>query len=88
MHLVFRTSMHPLRILEDPRDRRGDAFALALAGFRASPNVDAMVAASGCSHRHFIALFEREAGLAPKRFCRVQRFRRLLAHTAMHPALS
>ncbi len=62
--------------------------AQALVGFRASPDVDTMVAASGCSHRHFIALFARETGLTPKRFCRVQRFRALLAHAASHPTLS
>jgi AraC-like DNA-binding protein len=47
-----------------------------------------MVAASGYSHRHFIAVFEHETGLTPKRFCRVQRFRRLLAHAAARPELS
>ncbi len=185
MHLVFRSSMHPLRTLEDSRDRRGSTFghavvggaradaylrevsaggasvgaelragacmalfgapadalaarhtsleglwgagamracdrifstpdparqldvfvgilterlprahglhpavAAALAGFRESQEVHAMVAASGYSHRHFIAVFERETGLTPKRFCRVQRFRKLLAHSAAHPALS
>ncbi|MGH8146326.1 MAG: helix-turn-helix domain-containing protein [Rhodanobacteraceae bacterium] len=64
------------------------AVAQVLAGFDDSPNVDAMVAASGYSHRHFIALFECETGLAPKRFCRVQRFRKLLAEAATRPALS
>ena len=184
MHLVFRSSTHPLRILDDPNDRRGSSFghaivggvrdgaylrevlpggtsigaelragacaalfgvpadvlagrhtpledlwgaeamhacdrifsargasarldtfaeilatrlprvhglhpavAAALAGFRESQDVHAMVAASGYSHRHFIAVFERETGLTPKRFCRVQRFRKLLAHAAARPAL-
>ena len=64
------------------------AVATALAGFRESPEVHAMVAASGYSHRHFIAVFQRETGLTPKRFCRVQRFRTLLAHAAARPALS
>jgi AraC-like DNA-binding protein len=63
------------------------AVAAALAGFRESQDVHAMVAASGYSHRHFIAVFERETGLTPKRFCRVQRFRKLLAHAAARPAL-
>src|SRR6185312_7678377 len=48
----------------------------------------AVVAARGYSHRHFIAVFERETGLTPKRFCRVQRFRHLLADAATHPAIS
>lgn len=64
------------------------AVATALAGFRESQEVHAVVAASGYSHRHFIAVFERETGLTPKRFSRVQRFRKLLAHAAAHPALS
>ena len=64
------------------------AVAAALARFGESQDVHAMVAASGYSHRHFIAVFERETGLTPKRFCRVQRFRNLLAHAATHPALS
>ena len=64
------------------------AVAAALAGFREAQDVRAMVAASGYSHRHFIAVFERETGLTPKRFCRVQRFRTLLAQAASHPALS
>ena len=64
------------------------AVATALAGFRQSREVHAVVAASGYSHRHFIAVFEHETGLTPKRFSRVQRFRRLLAHAAVHPALS
>lgn len=64
------------------------AVATALAGFRESANVEAMVEASGYSHRHFIAVFERETGLAPKRFCRVRRFRDLLAHAVARPALS
>lgn len=63
------------------------AVAAALAGLHESSSVETMVAASGYSHRHFIAVFERETGLTPKRFCRVQRFRKLLAHAAAHPAL-
>ena len=64
------------------------AVAAALAGFHESREVRAMVAASGYSHRHFIAVFERETGLTPKLFCRVQRFRELLAQAAAHPAVS
>jgi AraC-like DNA-binding protein len=64
------------------------AVATALAEFHESQEVRAMVAASGYSHRHFIAAFERETGLTPKRFCRVQRFRKLLADAASRPALS
>lgn len=77
------------RILRDRLPRTHGlhpAVATALAGFRESASVHTMVATSGYSHRHFIALFERETGLTPKRFCRVQRFRKLLAQAATLPA--
>jgi AraC-like DNA-binding protein len=32
----------------------------------------------GVSHKHFIGEFRREVGLAPKLFCRIQRFQRAL----------
>jgi AraC-like DNA-binding protein len=38
----------------------------------------------GVSHKHFIELFRREIGLAPKRFCRVRRFQRTLAEVKAH----
>jgi len=40
--------------------------------------VAAMAAGAGRSHRHFIAGFRDATGLSPKRYARVQRFRRLL----------
>ncbi|SRR6185312_7797705 len=42
-------------------------------------NVDAALAETGCSHRHFIALFRDATGLTPKRYARIRRFRRVLA---------
>lgn len=44
----------------------------------AFPSVSAAVAASGCSHRHFVALVRRATGLAPKTWQRVRRFQRAL----------
>lgn len=57
------------------------AVTFALAAFTRGQSVDAVVQASGFSHRHFNALFGAAVGLAPKAFCRVQRFQTLL--TAM-----
>jgi AraC-like DNA-binding protein len=52
--------------------------ARALFEFTATDQVAAVVARSGCSHRHFVALFRDAVGLSPKRYCRVLRFRRAL----------
>lgn len=56
------------------------AVAQALAHFTTTaPDVRAAAAATGYSHRAFTALFRRDVGLAPKRYCRVLRFQRVLA---------
>lgn len=55
------------------------AVACALARFSHGAPVAEVVAETGYSHRGFAAIFEREVGLAPKRFCRVQRLSRVLA---------
>ena len=47
--------------------------------------IAAIAAGSGRSHRHFIAGFRDAVGLAPKRYARVQRFRRLLAALSATP---
>lgn len=47
--------------------------------------VAALVAASGRSHRRFIAGFRDAAGLSPKRYARVHRFKRLLGALAATP---
>lgn len=52
----------------------------ALHHFAAGLGIRDSVAASGFSHRRFIALFEDAVGLTPKRYCRVQRFQSILAH--------
>lgn len=55
------------------------AVAHALARFAASDDVGAVVDDVGYSHRRFIALFRDAVGLAPKRYCRVQRLQRAIA---------
>lgn len=54
------------------------AVALALVKFKTGSSVDEAVAQSGYSHRQFIRLFSQAAGLAPKLYCRVQRFQKAL----------
>lgn len=74
-----------LALLEDELLRRlagaAPAHAVvvdALARFRDGDPVGAVVERSGYSHRHFIELFRRAAGLAPKTYCRVLRFQAAL----------
>lgn len=64
------------------------AVAQALAQFRTAPDVRAAVAATGYSHRAFTTMFRRDVGLAPKRYCRVLRFQRVLARAAADPTAS
>ncbi|MCC5887872.1 MAG: helix-turn-helix transcriptional regulator [Gammaproteobacteria bacterium] len=62
------------------------AVAAALEHFTDGEPVAAAHAASGYSQRGFIALFRREVGLAPKRYCRVLRLQQTLAHWSEAPA--
>jgi AraC-like DNA-binding protein len=60
---------------------RHPAVAYALGEFHAAPggkSIAAVTDRTGFSARRFIDLFEREVGLTPKLFCRVQRFQRVL----------
>lgn len=66
----------------DPR------IALALAGLRRGVPVAATAAACELSHRHFTARFREAVGLAPKAWCRVQRFGRALDRLAAEPAIT
>ncbi len=56
------------------------AVAEALARLSAEPTTEVgdVVASSGFSHRHFIALFRDAVGLAPKAYARVARFQAAL----------
>jgi AraC-like DNA-binding protein len=55
------------------------AVTCALARFAEGATVGTIVGETGYSHRGFTTLFEREVGLSPKRFQRVQRLQRALA---------
>ena len=60
---------------------RSDAVAYALRRFMAGPHEVTMREVAhelGLSRKHFIARFRDEVGLTPKRFCRIQRFQRVL----------
>lgn len=64
---------------QNPRHNgaRHPAVAVALDALRASSRpgtIARLVDQSGLSHRHFIAVFRREVGMSPKRFCRLRRF--------------
>lgn len=59
--------------------------AAALERLAANGRVDEAVAASGLSHRHFVATFRRAVGLPPKLWSRVVRFGRALDRAAREP---
>jgi AraC-like DNA-binding protein len=84
-HARLMEAGDPLTVLEEllaqrlPVVRRlHPVVAQALYEFTATDQVAKVVARSGCSHRHFVALFRDAVGLSPKRYCRVLRFRRAL----------
>lgn len=72
------------RLTESRAAHPAVAFAVARLGAEAQP-IGSVVRASGCSHRHFIALFRESVGLAPKAYCRVQRFQAALRQLAAQP---
>ena len=86
--LAAATPEGKLRILEEAllEKARGEfhrhrAVAYALGEFQAcsgAHTVRAISERTGLSARRFIDLFEKEVGLTPKLFCRVQRFQRVL----------
>lgn len=53
--------------------------AQSLQELRRGAPIGELVAASGYSHRRFLDLFRRAAGMSPKRYARLVRFRRVLA---------
>jgi len=86
--LAAPTPEGKLRILEQAllEQARGGfarhpAVAYALREFQAAPGgrtIGEVTERTGFSARRFIDLFEKEVGLTPKLFCRVQRFQRVL----------
>lgn len=83
-----------LAVLETHLERRREdlrlhpAVAYALDRFEALTPVHEVVRQTGYSHRHFIALFRRAVGLAPKSWCRVRRLQAALRQAARSPASS
>jgi len=72
-----------LALLETLRESFGrhPAVALALAEFNRAPGaqiIREVTEKTGLSARRFIDLFEKEVGLTPKLYCRVQRFQTVL----------
>jgi methylphosphotriester-DNA--protein-cysteine methyltransferase len=65
---------------------RHTAVAYALDVFHQAPagrSIREVTERTGLSARRFIDLFEKEVGLTPKLFCRVQRFQRVLKSIAL-----
>lgn len=76
----LRARLRPVRGLDPQIVRAVRQLDGVAAPLRADEErrVAALVEASGRSHRRFIAGFRDAAGLSPKRYARVQRFKRLL----------
>lgn len=70
-HVVPTGEMHP-------------AVRAALEQFRAGGGVGEAVRRSGYSQRAFTALFRRTLGLTPKRWCRLQRLKRVLVRPPLN----
>jgi len=72
-----------------PSLRRVDPrIAFALAGLRGNAPVAAVAVACDLSHRHFTQRFREAVGLAPKAWCRVQRFGCALDRLAAEPDIA
>jgi AraC-like DNA-binding protein len=59
------------------------AVRYALGEFQGPRRVRDVCAATGLSARRFIELFRREVGMAPKQYCRVRRFQRVVQSAGM-----
>jgi AraC-like DNA-binding protein len=64
------------------------AVAHALARFDALATVGDVVDETGYSHRRFVDVFRGAVGLAPKRYCRVQRLKRAIVGIARGDAFT
>jgi AraC-like DNA-binding protein len=68
--------------------RRHPAVAYALGQFHAAPHsLGEVTEATGLSTRRMIDLFQREVGLAPKRYCRVRRFQNVIRRVSLAPSV-
>jgi len=73
-----------------PAAERADPLEHALARLRAVPSVDGLSAVArelGVSPRRLTTQFRERVGLSPKRYLRLQRFRRLVADAAQAPRI-
>ncbi len=61
------------------------AFAVRALSAGRQPSIESVVREVGLSHRRLVQLFTTQVGMPPKRFARLQRFRR--AHDAISSAL-
>ncbi|MCW5559049.1 MAG: AraC family transcriptional regulator [Verrucomicrobiae bacterium] len=70
--------------------RWAPAVAHALRRFQAVPHTATIASVArelGLSHKHFIARFQAEVGLSPKRYCRLRRFQQVLAQIGRKSAV-
>ncbi|MEM7479732.1 MAG: helix-turn-helix transcriptional regulator [Acidobacteriota bacterium] len=70
-----------LQCLDAGPPKSHPAVAMATAAFRQQPDgptVTEVARSTGYSSTHLVTLFRREIGIAPKLFCRIQRFRHAL----------
>lgn len=81
----LRERLHAARFMHGVDPQIADALQrLHRDPFAAEP-IAALAEGSGRSHRHFIAGFRDAAGLAPKRYARVLRFKRVLRALSSTP---
>lgn len=76
---------HGLARMAGPARAMHPAIAAMLDASHDGSRVADVMARTGFSHRHVTAAFRDATGLTPKRYMRVQRFRRLLAAARAHP---
>jgi AraC-like DNA-binding protein len=76
----FRTLEQWLLRLASDRLAKHPAVTVAMRALCSRPYVSASAIANktGYSQRHFIEIFRNEVGLTPKRFHRLQRFRKVI----------
>ncbi len=81
IHLKFQVIEQWLMGLVKQELAHHPAVSFAVREFQKDPSLlssASMAERAGFSQRHFIELFRDEVGLTPKRFCRVQRFQKVI----------